>query len=278
MKEKERRRNKDVRNRGGRGLWFLRKKNRKLEKGERASRGEFEKTRNSLRGVPKKKEEERNRVSVVSATKKKNLQYPLKKKKADANSTLFGPQKEEKGKTERGCTVMEDMYEQHDKNTCSSSTSPPSSSSSPQDEISLFLHQIMLCSTSSSSSLMTHIGKNARNSMAGGLGGSNSAHENAHPLYGSSLFQDEISAVESAAVVVSTSAGGFMSSSANMKRSSAANVSSSSVGVSENETDEYDCESEVYLLSSYKVYSFSLIVLRVSFSFCKFITFFTPFF
>lgn len=77
--------------------------------------------------------------------------------------------------------------------------------SSSQDEISLFLRQILLRSSSSSSS-------------------------NASPLH-----HGKISAIGSTL---------------------AANVSSSSLGLSGNDTDDYDCESEVLLLKPLNVFTF----------------------
>ncbi|KAJ4714858.1 Transcription factor SPATULA [Melia azedarach] len=99
---------------------------------------------------------------------------------------------------------------------------PPSSSS---DDISLFLQQILYRSSSTtattSSSSMAHMVPQAQ--------------ENAHRLSKST----GISAVD----LANTSAGGVYLS--DNVRVSGANVSSSSVGVSENEnTDEHDCESE----------------------------------
>ncbi|KAI4314979.1 hypothetical protein L6164_027833 [Bauhinia variegata] len=142
---------------------------------------------------------------------------------------------------------MGDMYD-YDKNTCSSSTSAAPSSSSTQDEISLFLNQILLRSSSPA-----HVGKNAQSLMSSTsvaeLCSRNAAQGNVHSLYDRSpLRLDGISTVDSMAGL-STSSGAFLSSSgtyssAYMKRSCAANVSSSSVGASENETHENDCESE----------------------------------
>lgn len=107
-------------------------------------------------------------------------------------------------------------------------SSGSSSVPSTQDEITLFLRQILLRSSSSSSS---HMGNNnARNDMSStslpaGLFCSN---ENAVLLSPHSLpFQDGILALDSTTTGIATS---------NYK------------GVSENETDEYDFESEVLLL------------------------------
>ncbi|XP_054790286.1 transcription factor SPATULA-like isoform X2 [Prosopis cineraria] len=124
---------------------------------------------------------------------------------------------------------MGDMYGYGKSNVIPSS----SSSTSPPDEFSLFLHQILLPPPSSSdapplSSLLTHVPENAPNA---------SEHQNASLSYPSSLLQDVISGVDSA-----SKNRAFLSS--YVKGGSAANVSSSSVGVSENETDEYDYDSE----------------------------------
>jgi hypothetical protein len=130
----------------------------------------------------------------------------------------------------------DDMYE-YDKHYCSSSASahhpqlPPASSTS--DEISLFVHQILLgsSSSSSSSSMMAHAAERAQlyNSMV--------MPGNPDLSCRSALVQDGISGVESSSVVSTTGSGAFLS-----------NVSTSSLGASENETDEYDCESEVIVL------------------------------
>ncbi|KAK4262308.1 hypothetical protein QN277_027886 [Acacia crassicarpa] len=127
-----------------------------------------------------------------------------------------------------------------------------STSSSPQDEISLFLRQILLRSSSSSSAssslLVTDTVKNAHTSTAG-LCSSHATLENAHASDRSSLFRDGISLVADSSVGVGDPNNGFLSSSgtctlANMKGGSAVNMPSSYFGVSENEFDEYDCESE----------------------------------
>ncbi|XP_028760505.1 transcription factor SPATULA isoform X2 [Neltuma alba] len=125
---------------------------------------------------------------------------------------------------------MGDMYG-HGKSNIIPSSSP--SSTLPPDEFSLFLHQILLPPPSSAvvpppSSLLTHMPENAPNT---------SEHENASLSYPSSLLQDVISGVNS-----TSKNHAFLSS--YIQGGSAANVSSSSVGVSGNETDEYDCESE----------------------------------
>ena len=126
------------------------------------------------------------------------------------------------------------MYGYGKSNIIPSSSS--SSSLSHPDEFSLFLHQILLPTSSAAvpppSSLLTHqMPENAPNI---------SEHENASLLYPSSLLQDVISGFDSAA-----KNHAFLSS--YIKGGSAANVSSSSVGVSGDETDEYDCDSEVLL-------------------------------
>ncbi|KAK9284511.1 hypothetical protein L1049_023685 [Liquidambar formosana] len=148
---------------------------------------------------------------------------------------------------------MGDMYD----NSCfsSSSSSPfhhllPSSSSRPggsapqQDEFSLFLHQILGRSSShsspSSSSVMAHKGNQmnphrpCRSALA----------------YGSErLVQDGIGMAESSSSGADSSAGVVFSSSGPYfpvadVRGSAVNVCSSSAGATENDFDEYDCESE----------------------------------
>ncbi|KAL2595587.1 hypothetical protein AAZV13_11G049300 [Glycine max] len=104
---------------------------------------------------------------------------------------------------------------------------------SSQDEISLFLRQILLRSSSPS------------HSMPAGSCTSNAAQQNVnahHPSFTASQLQDgKILAVDSTASFVSGSAA---CSSFKGHGASAANVSSSSAGVSENENDDYDCESE----------------------------------
>ncbi|KAK8471748.1 hypothetical protein PHAVU_002G017600 [Phaseolus vulgaris] len=106
---------------------------------------------------------------------------------------------------------------------------------SSQDEISLFLRQILLRSSPSSSS--------SPHSMPGSCN-SNVAHQNvnSHTSFSPSQLQHgKISTLASTASFLSASAacGSFKGQTA-----SAANVSSSSVLVSENENDDYDCESE----------------------------------
>lgn len=106
-------------------------------------------------------------------------------------------------------------------------------SSHSQDEISLFLRQIILRSSSSPSS----------HSMPGSCN-SNATHHNINvqPSLIPSPFQDaKISPLDS------TASGACSFFKGHRASSSAANVSTSSVGVSENENDDYDCESEVYI-------------------------------
>jgi hypothetical protein len=136
----------------------------------------------------------------------------------------------------------DDMYE-YGKQYCSSSAPAPApapahqprlpSSSSTSDEISLFVHQILLgsSSSSSSSSLMGHTGERAQ------LYNSKVFPGNPDLSCRSALVQDGISGLESSSGVSTTGSGVFLS-----------NVSTSSLGASENETDEYDCESEVIVL------------------------------
>lgn len=125
---------------------------------------------------------------------------------------------------------MGDMYE-YDKKSCSSSA--PAPQLQDPDEISLFLHQILLRSSSSnnnnnssSPSLMVKQAQLCNNN-------SNVLSGN-HPdrtCHRSALLQDGISPVLESPSGLST--GAFLS-----------NVSTSSLGASENETDDYDCESE----------------------------------
>lgn len=101
---------------------------------------------------------------------------------------------------------MDDFYDKFTSSTSSASASVVCSSSSATDEISLFLQQILVRS---------------------------SPPENLSRLCRKQLVGDGISAVDST--------GGYL-----LASTTAANVSSSSVGgASENENDEYDCESEV---------------------------------
>ena len=100
---------------------------------------------------------------------------------------------------------MDDFYDKFTSSTSSASASVACSSSAT-DEISLFLQQILVRS---------------------------SPPENRSRLCRKQLVGDGISAVDST--------GGYL-----LASTTAANVSSSSVGgASENENDEYDCESEV---------------------------------
>ncbi|KAK7331061.1 hypothetical protein VNO77_25272 [Canavalia gladiata] len=96
-----------------------------------------------------------------------------------------------------------------------------SSSSSTQDEISLFLRQILLRSSSSSS----HEVNDARNSISM-----------------SAFCSSETALRDGISTGTATSNRGFLPNKG--PAGSAANVSSSSVAASENETDDYDCESE----------------------------------
>lgn len=100
---------------------------------------------------------------------------------------------------------MDDFYDKFTSSTPSASASVACSSSSATDEISLFLQQILVRS---------------------------SPPENLSRLCRKQLVGDGISAVDST--------GGYL-----LASTTAANVSSYSVGgASENENDEYDCESE----------------------------------
>ncbi|KAL2668789.1 hypothetical protein AAZX31_01G174600 [Glycine max] len=108
---------------------------------------------------------------------------------------------------------------------------------SSQDEISLFLRQILLRSSPPSSS-------SSSRPMPTVSCTSNVAHQNvnAHPSFTASQLQDgKILALDSTASFASGSAA---CSPFKGQGASAANVSSSSAGVSENENDDYDCESE----------------------------------
>ncbi|XP_028764083.1 transcription factor SPATULA isoform X1 [Neltuma alba] len=146
---------------------------------------------------------------------------------------------------------MGDMYsyDHTDNHNFPMSSTSSLSSSSPQDEISLLLHQILLRSSSSSASsslLVTHTAKNAHTSTAG-LCSSQATLENPHPSDRSSLLHGGISVADSS-IGVGAPNDAFLSSPgtctlANMKGSSAVDMPSS-LGVSENELDEYDCESE----------------------------------
>ncbi|KAH9711939.1 transcription factor SPATULA [Citrus sinensis] len=105
---------------------------------------------------------------------------------------------------------------------------PPSSS----DEISMFLHQILYRSSSSSSTTITATTSSP-----------NVTHVVPHPVEISAHRLSKSSGI-SAVDLVNTSVGVGGSLSGNVMVSGA-NVSSSSVGLSENEnTDEHDCQSE----------------------------------
>ncbi|XP_054823987.1 transcription factor SPATULA-like, partial [Prosopis cineraria] len=138
-----------------------------------------------------------------------------------------------------------------DTNNHNASSTSSLSSSSTQDEISLFLRQILLRSSSSSASsslLVTHTAKNAPTYVAG-LCSSHATPENARPSHRANLFQDGVAIVDSS-VGVTAPNDVFLSSSgtctsANAKGSFVENMPSSSFGVSDNEWfDEYDCKSE----------------------------------
>ncbi|XP_062101957.1 transcription factor SPATULA isoform X2 [Humulus lupulus] len=115
---------------------------------------------------------------------------------------------------------MGDMY---DKSICSSSAS---------DEISLFLQQILVRSSSSSSAMRTQFSLTSPGNLS-------------RMCPSSKMVGDGISAVDSSGAY-------FMGNNNNNNNNTSGgvavvapnNVSSSSVGASENENDEYDCESE----------------------------------
>ncbi|TQD84841.1 hypothetical protein C1H46_029619 [Malus baccata] len=121
-------------------------------------------------------------------------------------------------------------YDQYYKKaTCSSSSSPAAQPHSASDDMSLFLQQILVRSSSSLASVVAQPGKAPQflfspSPSVGALLPGNLEH----PCH-SGFFGDEITAIDSSAAFVS--AGN-------------PNVSSSSFGASENEADEYDCESE----------------------------------
>ncbi|CAN6680104.1 unnamed protein product [Malus baccata var. baccata] len=127
---------------------------------------------------------------------------------------------------------MGDPYEYdqyYKKATCSSSSSPAAQPHSASDDMSLFLQQILVRSSSSLASVVAQPGKAPQflfspSPSVGALLPGNLEH----PCH-SGFFGDEITAIDSSAAFVS--AGN-------------PNVSSSSFGASENEADEYDCESE----------------------------------
>ncbi|KAM1733279.1 hypothetical protein ACFX11_018907 [Malus domestica] len=121
-------------------------------------------------------------------------------------------------------------YDRYYKNaTCSSSSSQAAQPHSASDDMSLFLQQILVRSSSSLASVVAQPGKAPQflfspSPSVGALLPGNLEH----PCH-SGFFGDEITAIDSSAAFVS--AGN-------------PNVSSSSLGASENEADEYDCESE----------------------------------
>ncbi|XP_059623901.1 transcription factor SPATULA-like isoform X2 [Cornus florida] len=125
---------------------------------------------------------------------------------------------------------MADMYD----TTCSSSSSPE------LEDISLFLHQILLRSSSpslssSSSALMAHNGKQLHYFSQSHLFPQNQNSDR--------LVTDPISTPESSSGLNSSSAAVF-SSSGDHFTASTANVYSSSGGIVDTDPDEYDCESE----------------------------------
>ncbi|KAM1529513.1 hypothetical protein ACFX1Z_018713 [Malus domestica] len=121
-------------------------------------------------------------------------------------------------------------YDRYYKNaTCCSSSSQAAQPHSAPDDMSLFLQQILVRSSSSLASVVAQPGKAPQflfspSPSVGALLPGNLEH----PCH-SGFFGDEITAIDSSAAFVS--AGN-------------PNVSSSSLGASENEADEYDCESE----------------------------------
>ncbi|PON67149.1 Basic helix-loop-helix transcription factor [Trema orientale] len=129
---------------------------------------------------------------------------------------------------------MGDMYE---KNICSSSA---------PDEISLFLQQILVRPSSSSSdsplssaaaaaAAMRAQFSVSSPAMVGPCGGSNASQDNLSRLCRSQMVGDGIAAIDSSGALFLANTSGVAATT---------NVSSSSVGASENENDEYDCESE----------------------------------
>nr|ADG56590.1 ALCATRAZ/SPATULA-like protein [Prunus persica] len=133
---------------------------------------------------------------------------------------------------------MGDTYDHYYKNaTCSSSPSAsvspaaaaaPSQPPSTSDEISLFLQQILLRSSSSLASVVAHTGKAPQFLFSSSPSVAALPDHLSRPCH-SMFLGDGITAVDSSAALLP--AGN-------------PNVSSSSFGASENETDEYDCESE----------------------------------
>lgn len=149
---------------------------------------------------------------------------------------------EEKKMTERERErEMGEMYE-CDKNACSSSASVAQPVAAP-DEISLFLQQILVRSSTSSSDYSTSVtaraGMRSQFSLSTppsimGFCTSNGLPDNLNGQCGPQFLGEGISAVDTSGAYFLGSASG-----------NAPNVSSSSLGASENENDEYDCESEV---------------------------------
>lgn len=143
---------------------------------------------------------------------------------------------------------MGDMYE-YDKNACSSSASVAQPVTAP-DELSLFLQQILVRSSSSSDSstlVAGHTGMRAQFSLSSpsimGFCTSNVLPDNLQRQCRSPLLGEGISAFDSP--------GAYLLGNASRN---ATNVSSSSLGASENENDEYDCESEVLSACGFKVW------------------------
>lgn len=128
---------------------------------------------------------------------------------------------------------MGDMLE-YDKNVCSS-TASLSQTNSPPDEISLFLQQIMVRSSSSSStsSVLAHTGLSSKVVLSGTT---NALSDNIRLQ----AVGDGISAVDCSGTY----------SMANI-RTDTPYVSFSPIGASETENDDYDCESEVLSHLSY---------------------------
>ncbi|ONH96469.1 hypothetical protein PRUPE_7G131400 [Prunus persica] len=144
----------------------------------------------------------------------------------------------QKQRRKRNQRVMGDTYDHYYKNaTCSSSPSAsvspaaaaaPSQPPSTSDEISLFLQQILLRSSSSLASVVAHTGKAPQFLFSSSPSVAALPDHLSRPCH-SMFLGDGITAVDSSAALLP--AGN-------------PNVSSSSFGASENETDEYDCESE----------------------------------
>nr|XP_048335473.1 transcription factor SPATULA isoform X1 [Ziziphus jujuba var. spinosa] len=138
---------------------------------------------------------------------------------------------------------MGDVYE-YDKNACSSSASVAQTVAAP-DEISLFLQQILVRSASSSSSssdsstlVAAQAGMRAQFSLSSpssimGFCTSHGLPDNMHRQCRPQFLGEGISAIDSS--------GAYFLGNAS---ANAPNVSSSSLGASENENDDYDCESE----------------------------------